>query len=187
MKGDLIFPYLQPFPPKGTGYHRYIFLLYKQEKKLDYNSLKVTEPHDLSLRTFDTFEFYRERQDEMTPAGLSFFQVDWDNSLTSFFHKVLKMKEPVYDYDYPEALIKEQKLFPLKQPFNTYMERYEDPKEVNKKYLEERLAATHPFEGPEPSLKFPNAHYYGNEPSWLKTDMKKKRLRYGRINDIDTQ
>ena len=36
-KGDVICDYLQPFPIKGTGYHRYVFILYKQEKKLDFN------------------------------------------------------------------------------------------------------------------------------------------------------
>lgn len=32
--------YLQPFPPKGTGYHRHIFILYKQEKQLDFTVFK---------------------------------------------------------------------------------------------------------------------------------------------------
>lgn len=94
------------------------------------------------------------------------------------------MKEPVYDYDYPEAFLKEQKQFPKKQPFNMYLDRYEDPKVVNKRYLEDKLAVTHPFKAPEPPLKFPNAHAFNNEPTWLKTEIKKKRLRMGRINDV---
>lgn len=40
-KGETIVPYLQPFPPKGTGYHRHIFILYKQDKKLDFSSYRV--------------------------------------------------------------------------------------------------------------------------------------------------
>lgn len=40
-KGDVIVPYLQPFPSKGTGYQRFIFILYKQEKKLDFGSYAV--------------------------------------------------------------------------------------------------------------------------------------------------
>ena len=35
--GQTVCDYLQPFPPKGTGYHRYIFVLYKQV------SAKITE------------------------------------------------------------------------------------------------------------------------------------------------
>lgn len=36
-KGDTIVEYLQPFPLKGTGYHRYVFVLYKQEGKVSYD------------------------------------------------------------------------------------------------------------------------------------------------------
>lgn len=140
---------------------------------------------DLSKRTFNTFDFYRKHQDEITPAGLSFFQANWDDSLTSVYHHTLNMKEPIYDYDYPEGFFKDQKAFPHKEPFNLYMDRYADPKEVNKRFLEEKLAKTHPFDGPEAPLRFFNAHYFGNEPSWLKTAIRNKRLRRGRINDVE--
>lgn len=42
-KGEIIVPYLQPFPPRGTGFHRHIFVLYKQDKKIDFNEYKVNE------------------------------------------------------------------------------------------------------------------------------------------------
>lgn len=42
-KGETIVPYIQPFPVKGTGYHRHIFVLYKQEKKLDFSKYKVNK------------------------------------------------------------------------------------------------------------------------------------------------
>jgi hypothetical protein len=184
-KGELIAPYLQPFPPKGTGYHRHVFVLYKQDKKLDLQDLKLKDSADLEARTFSTFEFYRKHQDDMTPAGLSFFQANWDDSLTDFYHNVLNMKEPIFDYDYPEAFINNPVQFPHRQPFNLYLDKYSNPKDVNKRYLEEKLAKSHPFEGPEPALQFPNAHFYGDEPSWLKTQIKKKRLRFGRINDVE--
>lgn len=44
---------------------------------------------DLSKRSFNTLDFYRENQDFITPTGLCFFQSDWDPSLTNFYHKVL--------------------------------------------------------------------------------------------------
>jgi len=72
----------------------------------------------------------------------------------------------------------------LKQPFNLYLDRYADPKDVNKRYVEQRLAKTHPFNGPEPSLKFPNAHELVKKiPTWKKTEMRKERLGRGRIID----
>lgn len=39
-KGNTLVDYLQPIPPKGTGFHRYVFVLYKQEKEIDYNNFK---------------------------------------------------------------------------------------------------------------------------------------------------
>ena len=30
--GEALSAYLPPTPPKGTGYHRYVFALYKQQK-----------------------------------------------------------------------------------------------------------------------------------------------------------
>lgn len=39
-KGDILIDYLQPFPLKGTGYHRYAFVLYKQSEKVSYEIAK---------------------------------------------------------------------------------------------------------------------------------------------------
>jgi len=72
----------------------------------------------LNNRTFSTFDFYRSKEDILTPAGLGFYQTDWDNSLTEFYHNKLLMSEPVYEYDFPAPYIKKQKWFPLKEPFN---------------------------------------------------------------------
>ncbi|XP_070491328.1 large ribosomal subunit protein mL38 [Chironomus tepperi] len=183
-KGDQIVPYLQPIPPKGTGHHRYIFVLYKQDKKLDLSSMKVTDLKDLEKRTFSTFDFYKKHEDSITPSGLAFFQAKWDESVRDVFHKEFNMKQPIFEYDFPKAYLNYQKQFPLKQPFNLYLDRYADPKDVNKRYLEERLAKTHPFDGPEKELQFPNAHELRKHiPSWKKTEIRKERLGRGRIND----
>lgn len=40
-KGETIFSYLQPFPAKGTGYQRMIFILFQQTKEIDYSSIKT--------------------------------------------------------------------------------------------------------------------------------------------------
>lgn len=73
---------------------------------------------DLNHRTFSTYEFYRSKEDILTPAGLAFYQTDWDNSLTKFYHNRLSISEPIYEYDFPSPYIKPQKWFPLKEPFN---------------------------------------------------------------------
>jgi len=88
-KGDIIVPYLQPIPIKGTGYHRYIFVLYKQDKKIDFSKIQLSDKKDLENRSFYTFDFYKEHQDSITPAGLSFFQAKWDESVRDTFHNEL--------------------------------------------------------------------------------------------------
>ena len=96
------------------------------------------------------------------------------------------MQQPTYEYDFPPSYTTPQKWFPLKQPFNLYMDRYRDEKQINKEFLERKLKHVHPFEPPREPLQFPTAQYYeGYVPSWLKLEMKKSRLKWGRINEIE--
>ncbi|XP_050070016.1 39S ribosomal protein L38, mitochondrial [Anopheles maculipalpis] len=183
-KGEELISYLQPFPPKGTGYHRHIFVLYKQNARIDFSQYRRTETFDLPGRTFRTLDFYRQYQELITPAGLAFFQSDWDASLPSFYHENLQLQHPVFEYDFPAPYIREQEWFPLRKPFNLYMDKYRDSAQIRKEYLARKLAKTHPFDGPEPALRFPNAHPVKDVPSWLRTEIKKDRLGWGRINDI---
>lgn len=39
-RGETVFNYLQPFPAKGTGYQRMIFILYKQSTEINFSSIK---------------------------------------------------------------------------------------------------------------------------------------------------
>jgi large subunit ribosomal protein L38 len=185
-KGDLIVPYLQPLPMKGTGYHRFVFVLYKQDKKLDLSEYKISDLKNLESRTFNTYEFYKKYQDNITPAGLSFFQAKWDESTRDVFHNVFGMKQPIFEYDFPEIFLKKEKQFPHREAFNLYMDRYAEAKDVNKRYLEQRLAKTHPFDGPEKPLRFPAAQPFTSYvPSWRRTAIKNERLKRGRINDVN--
>lgn len=93
--------------------------------------------------------------------------------------------EPIYEYDFPAPFMSDQTYFPIRKPFNLYMDKYRDPKQINKEYLERKLAKTDPFKGPEPKLKYPNAHPIKNAPSWLLTEKQKDRLGWGRVNDIE--
>lgn len=91
----------------------------------------------------------------------------------------------VYEYDFPERYIKPQVLFPLRQPFNLYMDRYRDPKQINKEFLLKKLKADDPFKKPDPPLKYPLVHKPPKDmPSWLRTEERKKKLKWGRINDF---
>lgn len=54
----------------------------------------VTSRSSLEDRTFETRSWYKKYQDNITPAGLAFYQTHWDKSVTGFFHDVLQRKEP---------------------------------------------------------------------------------------------
>ena len=40
--GDVVCDYLRPFPPRGTGWHRYVFLLFKQKANLDFPNVSCS-------------------------------------------------------------------------------------------------------------------------------------------------
>ncbi|XP_064122750.1 large ribosomal subunit protein mL38-like isoform X1 [Macrobrachium nipponense] len=185
-KGDVICDYLQPFPPRGVGYQRMVFLLYKQESTIDFSKYQKHNPClELRERTFSTLDFYHELQDEITPAGVAWFQSDWDSTLTNVFHKKLNMREPIYEYDFPPPYITAEKYFPVKKPFNEYMDRYKHPKELNKEILLQRLAKINPLEGDPPVLQFPSALPIDNTlPSWYKREIKRERLGVGKYRDL---
>lgn len=65
--------------------------------KSDFCSL---DSKKLETRTFCTAEFYKDNEDVITPAGLSFFQSDWDMSVTDCFHKHLGIPSHHYMLSY---------------------------------------------------------------------------------------
>jgi len=161
--GQELASYLQPFPAFDTGYHRFAFVLYKQDAEIDFSAETIHEEEvNLEARTFDTFDFYSKYQESLTPAGLAFFQSDYEPGLRDFFHQSLNMKEPRFEYEFPLPHIKswshiQQRTGDL--GFNEFMDRYRDPKDVEKEVLVKKLKHTHPLEGDtEAYIKYPLAH-----------------------------
>ena len=97
------------------------------------------------------------------------------------------MREAVFEYDFPKPYVSKERWFPKKEAFDLYLDMYRDPKEINKEFLVKKLQKTHPFEGPEPPLKYPNAQIIDPKvvPSWLRERMINERLKWGRINEIE--
>ncbi|KAH9515779.1 39S ribosomal protein L38, mitochondrial [Bulinus truncatus] len=177
-KGETVCNYLQPFPPKGVGYLRYAFVLFKQKKKIDFKHVQRPE-NCLSLRerSFSTLEFYRSLEDDITPAGLSFFQSEWDRSVTHVFHHVLDMKEPVFEFLHPPPYFPEQLEYPHKEPFNVYLDNYRDIKDLQEEVLKVKLKDVDPFKPPAHKPKYPNTELIPpTVPSWLKCRIELMRL-----------
>ncbi|KAL0984058.1 hypothetical protein UPYG_G00136540 [Umbra pygmaea] len=127
--GEALYDYLAPIPAKGTGFHRFVFILFRQEGTINFEEdIQQLPCVSLSERSFKTEQFYRKHQDVMTPAGLSFFQSQWDQSVTSTFHNTLNMKEPVFEFDRPPVYHPPQVKYPHRQPLR-YLDRYRNGKE----------------------------------------------------------
>ncbi|XP_002733854.2 large ribosomal subunit protein mL38-like [Saccoglossus kowalevskii] len=127
-KGEVVCDYIKPFPAQGTGYHRFIFILFKQDGCIDFSQDKRNSPcHSLKERTFRTLDFYRRYEDVITPGGLNFFQCRWDKSVTDMYRQTLNMREPVYDYDAPPLYTAPQRKWPHKKRIE-YLDKYIPPK-----------------------------------------------------------
>ena len=53
--GSVLCDYLRPFPAKGTGWHRYVFLLFKQSKDMQYPDIKCSSERYICLSIFMAF------------------------------------------------------------------------------------------------------------------------------------
>lgn len=196
--GNTVVNYLQPFPAYGTGYHRFVFVLYKQAKELDLSEYKQPDSRiDLSRRTFRTQDFMTKFEGQLTPAGLGFFQSDYDSSVKRVFHDVLEMREPRFEYNFIPHYIRPW-LTEVPEdrsvPFNVFLDKMRDPKDIQEEVLKKKLKTVHPFKGDlERHLKFRNAHgpqfhrYQDQEVhgSWRLREIERERLRQGIFKDMD--
>lgn len=55
--GNVVSPYIGAEPPQGTGYHRYVFLLYKQNGKINVPALDTASSDQASRRNFKVKDF----------------------------------------------------------------------------------------------------------------------------------
>lgn len=189
--GTTLVPYLPPFPPKGVGRLRYVFVLYKQETRLDFSALTdVSFQNEAALtqRSFSSYQFLREHQHVLTPASQCFFQAEHDRSTKDVFYDVLNMKEPTYDYDWPEPYKEPQKRQEHRAAFNEYLDDYRDRKDINEQVLKRRLSLmVSPFAGYPPKDAWPNAVFVDSSqtPTWLKDEIAEERLRRGKWRDLE--
>ncbi|KAK0051421.1 39S ribosomal protein L38 mitochondrial [Biomphalaria pfeifferi] len=177
-KGETVCNYLQPFPPNGVGFLRYVFILFKQKKKIDFKDVQRPENClSLKARSFSTLEFYRSHQEDMTPASLLFFQSEWDKSITSVFHHLLDMKEPRFEFLHPPEYYPLQEDYPHRRPFNVYLDNYRHIKDIQEEVLKVKLKDVDPLKPPAPGPKYPNTVVLPpSVPTWLKCKIQEMKL-----------
>ena len=91
--GQELAHYIQPFPMRGTGWHRCAFVLFEHLKPLDFEFPESRSDQQLQIkdRHFNCKQFFSKFEAHMKPVGLSFFQTEWDLSVKDFFHKTLSL------------------------------------------------------------------------------------------------
>lgn len=82
--GRVLLPYIAPHPEKGTPYHRYSFLLFRQPAKDAPSSTKMLQQHGdrFSVRDF-------AKQWNLHPVGVTFFRQVWSREVKDVFEKDL--------------------------------------------------------------------------------------------------
>lgn len=81
------------------------------------------------------------------------------------------------------------------EPFNLFLDKKREPKEIQEEVLKKKLKATHPFYGAlDGHIEFPNAHKpYPRQgkvtdpqlSSWRVREIERERLRLGLYKDMD--
>lgn len=80
-KGDILTSFFPSGPPKDSGVHRYVFLLYKQSGKLDFkNQIKLGAYQIDGRSPFSTFDFAKKHNLGEAVAG-NFYLTSWDESV----------------------------------------------------------------------------------------------------------
>ncbi|XP_053682242.1 protein D2-like [Sabethes cyaneus] len=78
-QGEILFEYIPTFPRSGTGFHRYIFLLYQQHCRNDYSEAPRASRKNRTPRIqFSTREF-AQRYSLGHPIAGNFFMAQFDD------------------------------------------------------------------------------------------------------------
>lgn len=87
-KGEILSDYIGSGPPKGTGLHRYVFLLYKQPEKCDFGKITKLPNNSGDKRgKFSISKFAQQFKFEGPVAG-NFYQAKYDDYVPKLYAKL---------------------------------------------------------------------------------------------------
>lgn len=90
-KGETFAEYIGSGPPEGSGLHRYVFLVFKQQEKLTLNRLKADKCSTEGRIGFKTRQFIEDNNLGVPIAG-NFYQAQYDDYVP-VLHKQLNSKK----------------------------------------------------------------------------------------------
>lgn len=79
-KGETVAGYRGSGPPKDTGLHRYVFLIYKQSGNQDFSSEKRIESSSREGRLNYYIQKFADRYNLGTPIAGNMFQAQFENN-----------------------------------------------------------------------------------------------------------
>jgi len=86
--GEVLAEYVGSGPPKGTGLHRYVYLVYKQPSKItDKEHGHLTNRSGDKRGQFKTEQFVSKHKLEGPIAG-NFFQAEWDDYVPKLYEQL---------------------------------------------------------------------------------------------------
>lgn len=85
--GEVLSGYIGAGPPKGTGLHRYVFVIYKQKGKITFNEKRLSSNSGEERGKFCIRDFAKKYQ-LGEPISANFFQAEWDDYVPTLYKKL---------------------------------------------------------------------------------------------------
>ncbi|NXL59969.1 RM38 protein, partial [Chordeiles acutipennis] len=126
--GKEICHYLPPFPAMGTGYHRFVFLLFKQDSPIDFSEDVRPMPCTRAFSRVCLTSSGRVCVWEPLLAKGRAWGLDLSCLADVLYPPFTDMREPVFEFVRPPVYHPPQVKFPRHQPLR-YLDRYRDTKE----------------------------------------------------------
>ncbi|XP_013792173.1 protein D3-like isoform X2 [Limulus polyphemus] len=86
-KGEVLSDYIGSAPPKGTGLHRYVFVVYKQPECLNPTEKQLTNTSGKHRGNFKIRDF-AAKYDLGDPWAGNFYQAEWDEYVPKLYEQL---------------------------------------------------------------------------------------------------
>uniref|UniRef100_A0A915PU65 Uncharacterized protein n=1 Tax=Setaria digitata TaxID=48799 RepID=A0A915PU65_9BILA len=87
-KGDVLSDYIGSGPPKGTGLHRYVFLVYKQPGKIVDTEHGILTNRSGENRAGFKVESFAKKHNLGNPVAGNFYQAQYDNYVPKLYEQL---------------------------------------------------------------------------------------------------
>lgn len=86
-KGEVLTDFVGSGPPKGSGLHRYVFVLYKQPERINFTDKKISSTTGTGRGKFSIRDFAK-KYNLGKPLAYNVYQAEWDDYVPKL-HKQL--------------------------------------------------------------------------------------------------